>query len=261
MKIEAQGIGYRYPKAKEHTIKNINFELNQGEVLSILGPNGAGKTTLLNCLANLSTITEGDMLLDGKSIRKMSRKEAAKYIGYVPQFHQAIYGYTVEEFVTMGRAPYIDIMGTPKKKDVEKANDVIKMMNIEHLAKKDYTLLSGGEKQQAMIARTLVQNPQMILFDEPTNHLDYGNQVRALQMIKKLSTEGYTIIMTTHNPDHALMLGGKAGIVDHNQKFKIGRSEDILVEENLKNIYQIDVKMVHVPEVDRTICVPSKIDL
>lgn len=257
MILEVKELGYKYPKAKEKTISNISFSLDKGQIMCILGPNGSGKTTLLNCLANLITPTSGSIKIAGQSIRNMRKKDAAKEIGYVPQFHNAVYAYTVREFVTMGRTPYLDILGTPKKKDIEIADEAIRKMNISHLANKQYTRLSGGERQQTMIARVLVQNPKIIMLDEPTNHLDYGNQVRALKMIKELSNQGYTIIMTTHNPDHALMLEDKAAIVNYGNEFLFGDSKDILTETNLSKIYDLDIEMVYIKEKNKKVCIAS----
>ena len=257
MILEVKDLAYKYPKVKEETIKDINFSLQKGQIMCILGPNGSGKTTLLNCLANLLTPSKGTIKVGGKSIRSMSRREAAKEIGYVPQFHNAVYAYTIREFVTMGRTPYLDILGTPKKKDLEIANEAISKMKIDHLAHKKYTNLSGGEKQQAMIARVLVQNPKIIMLDEPTNHLDYGNQIRALKMIKELSQQGYTIIMTTHNPDHALMLEDKAAIIDYGSEFIFGDSKDVLTEDKLSKIYGLNLEMIYIKEKDKKICITS----
>ncbi|MCP4720534.1 MAG: ABC transporter ATP-binding protein [Desulfobacteraceae bacterium] len=260
MKIEVRNLGYKYPKTKNFLLKKINFSLYQGEILSILGPNGAGKTTLLSCLINFFNLTEGDIFLDEIPIPKISRKEIAKKMGYVPQFHDSIYAYSVLEFVTMGRTPYIDVLGSPSKKDKTKALEAINTMNINHLVHKNYTTLSGGEKQQVMLARTLAQDPAIIMLDEPTNHLDYGNQIRTLSMLKTLSSKGYTIIMTTHNPNHALMMGGKAAIVNFNQEFMFGSTKKILTKKTLKNIYRLNLEMLELQDKGRTICVPPDLN-
>ena len=256
MKIEVRNLGYKYPKTRHFILRNINFILDQGDIVSILGPNGAGKTTLLNCLVNLLTVTEGSIYLDEKPVSKVSRKEIAKKIGYVPQFHDAIYAYTVLEFVTMGRTPYINVLTSPSKKDTALAYEAIIAMGIEHLTHKNYIHLSGGEKQQVMLARTLAQNPAVIMLDEPTNHLDYGNQIRTLGMLKELSAKGYTIIMTTHNPDHALMMDGRAAIVDFKQVFHFGSNKEILTEKTLKSIYRLDLELLELQGKGRTVCLP-----
>jgi iron complex transport system ATP-binding protein len=256
MKIEVRNLRYKYPKTRRFVLEDISFIINQGEIVSILGPNGAGKTTLLNCLVNLIAVKQGGIFLDGKPVAKISRKEIAKNIGYVPQFHDSIYAYTVLEFVIMGRTPYIDLMRSPSGEDKELSRKAIKTMGIEHLTHKNYINLSGGEKQQVMLARTLAQNPAIIMLDEPTNHLDYGNQIRTLRMLKDLSEKGYTIIMTTHNPDHALMMDGKAAIIDFNQSFQFGATREILCEDTLKKIYRLELEMLELRDRDRTICVP-----
>ena len=103
--------------------------------------------------------------------------------------------------------------------------DTLEQMGILHLADKPYTEISGGERQQVTIARAIVQQPQIILFDEPTAHLDFGNQVRIIKMIKYLSSQGFAILMTTHTPDHVIMLGDRVGILDRNGEMTFGNTE------------------------------------
>ena len=105
-----------------------------------------------------------------------------------------------------------------------------------------------------MIARTLVQRPKVILFDEPTAHLDYGNQHRVLRRVKQMAEEGFSVVITTHNPDHALLLGDKAAIVERNGTVTQGECEQILTQETLRRVYETDLKLVWVEEAGRTVC-------
>lgn len=132
--------------------------------------------------------------------------------------------------------------------------EVLKSMKLDHLAEKSYMDISGGERQQIMIARTIVQEPKVILFDEPTAHLDYGNQHRVLKRIRKMAADGYSVIITTHNPDHALLLGDKAAIVQQNGKIIQGNSKEIITEETLCKVYDTDLKLLWVQEAGRTVC-------
>jgi iron complex transport system ATP-binding protein len=133
----------------------------------------------------------------------------------------------------------------------------LEQMGIIHLADKPYTEISGGERQQVTIARAIVQQPQIILFDEPTAHLDFGNQVRIVKMIKYLSSQGFAILMTTHTPDHVIMLGDRAGIFDRNGKMTFGNTEDIMKEDILSSVYKTDLRLVYIEEIGRLTCVAS----
>lgn len=235
--------------------KDVNFSLDRGEVFSILGVNGAGKSTLLNCVANLYTPQMGEILVNGESVRKMKLTEIAKKIGYVPQSHNAVYAFSVLEFVVMGRTPNIGILSSPQKKDYQLARKAMEQMHISHLADTPYTEISGGERQQAMIARVLTQEPQYILLDEPTAHLDYGNQFRTVSLVHALAQKGFGVIMTTHMPDFAIILDDKVGILDRTGHLIVGTAKEIMTEDRLSDLYQIEIKTQYIDFADRNICV------
>ena len=258
MILEVKDLAFSYHKSTREIFHDVNIQLEAGEVLTILGPNGAGKSTLLNCLANLLTPTRGQILLNGRSHAEMSLRGVAQILGYVPQNHTASYAYKVRDFVVMGRAPHLGMLQRPGKKDYDIADRIIRELGIEKYAERPYTEISGGERQQALIARAIAQEPQIIMFDEPTNHLDFGNQLRTINKIRDLSGKGYTVIMTTHMPDHAIMLGGKTAILNRQGELLCGRTEDIITDENLRNIYQVDVRVVEVAEAGGKVCVYAK---
>lgn len=254
MILQVKDLSFSYDK-KRTIFHDVSFSLDKGEVLSILGTNGAGKSTLLNCIANLLKPQNGDILLNEHSIKEMSMREIAKVIGYVPQVNLPTYAFTVRDFTVMGRSPYIGPFGSPSKRDYEIADEALTRMNIYHLRDKLYTEISGGERQQVTIARALTQQPQIILLDEPTAHLDYGNQFRVVQMIAQLANEGYALIMTTHNPDHAIILNGKVAILDKKGVLGVGQAAESLNSETLSNLYGLDIKTVYDPDAKRNICV------
>ena len=126
------------------------------------------------------------------------------------------------------------------------------------LADKAYTQISGGERQQALIGRAIAQQPEIIMFDEPANHLVYGNQLRMVHKIKNLSKKDYTVIMTTHMPDHAMMIGGKTAILGRDGTLKVGKTEEIITEKKLEELYQVKTRIVYIPEVGRKVCVVAE---
>ena len=136
---------------------------------------------------------------------------------------------------------------------------MLKRMGITHLASKLYTQISGGERQQACVARAVVQKPKLIVFDEPTSALDYGNQLRTLSLIKELSEQGYGIIMTTHNPDHVILLGGTVGLLSREGEMETGPADEMLDEKRLSEIYDTELKIVYVEEVGRKACLAKRL--
>ena len=254
---DVNNVEFTYPGNTNKVLNGVSLKLEKGEVLSILGPNGAGKSTLLNCMTGLLKPGHGSIKLDGSDISSLSARQVARVISYVPQTHIPAFSYTVLHFVTMGRAPHIGAMQKPRTSDVEVAKNALKTISIEHLADKSYTEISGGERQLTIIARALAQQPKAIIFDEPTAHLDYGNQHRILRLIKSLSERGYGIIITTHNPDHALLLGGNVGILSSDGTLVSGGCEEIITEERLKEVYKTSLRLLRIEELDRIVCLPT----
>ena len=256
MLLEVKNASFCYTNG-HYIFQNVNFTLNAGQTLSIIGPNGSGKSTLLNCLAHLLKLSSGEIYLCGKSQREYHTKEIARIIGYVPQLHNPAYGYSVREFVVMGRAPYLSTLSVPGKEEYKMADEAIERMGISHLSNRPYTEISGGERQQATIARVIVQQPKIIMMDEPTSALDFGNQLRAIELVEQLAKQGYAVIMTTHTPDHAIMLDDIVALMDRDGMLHIGGVADIMQEEVLKDVYQSDFKMIYIPEIGRMACLAN----
>ncbi len=237
----------------------VQFTIKQGDLLTILGPNGSGKSTLLNCIAGLCRLKRGKIFLDGQDLNHMAHKQIAQKIAYLPQTYQVAYGFSVREFIVMGRAPHLGVFSKPSRQDYQLADETMAQMNLIHFANKAVTRISGGERQLVCIARAIVQKPELILFDEPTSALDYGNQLRVLRLIKQLSAEGYSIIMTTHNPDHPILLGGAAGVLSRAGHMETGPVDEILKQERLSELYGINMQIVYVNEISRYACVPESL--
>ena len=259
MIIEAENLNFSYTKNGRQILHDVSLTLEEGQVMSILGPNGAGKSTLLNLLATLNVPDSGVVRLCGKDTTQMKPREVASILSYVPQTHTPAFSYTVFNFVLMGRAPKVGMFEKPKAEDFEIVERVLEEVGIAQLADKPYTEISGGERQEATIARALVQEPKAILFDEPTAHLDYGNQLKTLRVIKTLKEKGYAVIITTHNPDHAIMLGGTTAILDRTGHLTVGDSDKIITEDTLKDVYGTDLKLTFMEDVGRYICIPPNL--
>ncbi len=250
---DVQGLQFAYPGGKT-VIRDATFTLAEGEIMTILGPNGAGKSTLFHCLANIRRPTAGKILLDGKPIQKLSPQQIAGVIGYVQQSHTAVFDYTVLYFVMMGRAAKIAAFSKPKEEDRQIAMQALETLSIAHLAQCPYTAISGGERQLVLIARALAQQPKAILLDEPTSHLDFGRSTLILELAQELKQKGYSVLMTTHDPNHAILLDGKAALLDREGILHVGDAASVVTEENLRPLYQSDLHVIRIPELDRKAC-------
>ena len=152
MELAVNDVSFKYNSTL--SLDKISLQLYEAETLGIIGPNGSGKTTLLKCINKILTPKGGNILLNGKSVHKMSRMEIAKHIGYVPQSSNSAQALTVFEVVLMGRRPHIGWQCSDK--DIEKAWEVLGLLKIEHLAMRSFNELSGGEQQRVIIALSLI---------------------------------------------------------------------------------------------------------
>ena len=164
--VHIENISYSYD---DHMVfKDVNLEIFPGEVLCLLGPNGCGKTTLLRCITGALKIRNGGILLGERNISTMTSTEIAKRVGFVFQEHSAPFPYSVIDVVVMGRAPHLKLFSAPSSKDLKIADEALETVEMYHLRDKPYTKISGGERQLVLIARTIAQQPDVILLDEPT---------------------------------------------------------------------------------------------
>jgi len=256
MKIEVRDGNFYYAKKKKETkpfiyASDIDFTLERGEIMAILGPNGAGKTTLLKCITGLNCWKKGFTLIDGVELTKIPQKEIWKKIGYVPQAHKMVFGFSIEDLVVMGRAPYISSMSKPRKEDYDKAREALDEVGILHLAKKSCNEVSGGELQLALIARTLVSNPEVLILDEPESHLDIQKQVVILQTLKRLAKEhNISCIINTHYPNHAFYLADQVLMIAKEKKAIMGSVQEVMTETRMKEYFNIDLRKLIFDEED-----------
>jgi len=240
LSIQNASFGYNENRLIWH---DINIDVSEGSCLCLLGPNGCGKTTLFNCINGNYRLNSGDVFVNGKSITQFSVSQLARTMGIVFQEHSAPFPYSSLEVVRMGRTPHLGLFETPSKQDTLRAYSIMEEMGIAHLADKSYTHISGGERQLVLIARTLCQEPEMILFDEPTSHLDFKNQAMVLSTVKKLSESGMTIVMTSHFPNHVWKIGSDVAMLGYEGMIAQGPVEEVMTEANLSRTYGVEVKI------------------
>lgn len=240
-------------------INNINIGFKQGEIVGILGPNGVGKTTMFKSILGLLPLIGGRITLDNVNKEEMSVKEFSKRVAYVPQTNNPPFPFTVPDVVVMGRVSRLKNFERPSVNDYLIAYKVLDALSVSYLRNKVFTEISGGERQMVLIARALSQSPNLLVMDEPTANLDLGNQIRVLSTIRKLSSMGLGVLMTTHSPDHAFLCCDRIILLTKNKEVMIGSVDDIVTEENLKNAYNIDVKIAEIKSKDGKMvktCVP-----
>lgn len=229
---------------KNHCVLNgISFTVKQGECVCVLGENGAGKTTLFKCILGFFHNYQGDILIHDTPLKDLSVKEIAKRIAYIPQAHEPTFNYLVKDIVLMGTNALMDEYKSPGKDERAIVNECLDILGISHLAQRGYAELSGGERQLVLIARALAQKSKILIMDEPTANLDYGNQLRVMKQVKKLAEQGYIILISTHNPEHALHFADKVMILSNGKAMWYGHPYAILTPQVIRKIYGVSVEI------------------
>lgn len=244
MKLEIKNASFSYD-SKVDIIKNINFSLNQGEILSILGPNGVGKTTFIKNLIGLLDWHKGGTFIDNENIKSI--KNIWQIISYVPQAKLSVFSFEVLEMVVLGINSHLKSFQNPGKKDYQKAEFLLNELGIIKLKNKLYNQISGGEQQMVLIARALINEPKVLILDEPESNLDFKNQLIILNTISNLSrNRQITVIFNTHYPEHALEISDYSLILFRNTNYIFGKSNDVVNEQSLNEAFGVKVAIKEV---------------
>ena len=224
-------------------IKDISFHVSAGESLSIIGPNGCGKTTLLKAIANILPY-KGDISLDGRSTRRMKQKDIAIKIAMLSQISGIYFSYTIYDTVMMGRYLHIKdrLLGLPSAEDKAYVMHCLEAVNLADDKDREITKLSGGQLQRVFLARTLAQEPEIILLDEPTNHLDLKYQIELVEYLRAWAAEEKRVVIgVLHDINLALRLSGSLMVMKEGRIQAFGKTGDVVSGELLEETYDVDV--------------------
>jgi len=224
-------------------IYNISFSLKEGENLCILGPNGCGKTTLIRAISGLIP-HEGSIKIDGIDINKMKRADVAAKIAVLSQISTIYFSYSIYETVLLGR--YLHMKGRtfkePSSKDKEYTDKCLKAVGLYSIRNKQINELSGGQLQRVYLARTLAQEPDIILLDEPTNHLDLKHQAELIDFLRDWSKyEGHSVIGVMHDLNLAIKLSDKVLVLDKGRMATYGKATDVFSSNLLNQVYDMNI--------------------
>lgn len=224
---------------KQRQLHQVSLSFRKGEVVALLGANGSGKTTLLRCLLDLIPLQSGEIRIDSQSLSQLTASEKARALAYVPQLHRLSFGYTAVEVVLMGVMAGRSIFSQPSLADKELARYWLQQLNVNALADKLLTEVSGGQRQLVMIARAMAQQARFILLDEPTNGLDYANQHRLLALLRRCANQQQGLIFTTHDPTHARRYADRVILLNQGEIVGDGHPQQVLRDEDLHKIYDL----------------------
>jgi iron complex transport system ATP-binding protein len=240
--------------AKE-VVKGVSFTLQAGDVMCLLGANGSGKTTLFRAILRFLPLTRGAVHIDGEAIAHWSRRKLARAIAYVPQAHTPPFAFKVRDVVLMARTAHMNSMGASRPRDYEIVDQALGSLGIMDLAEKEYTQLSGGERQMVLVARALAQEAKLLVMDEPASSLDFGNQIRMLTEVKRLSERGVSVLITTHSPNHAFLCASRVAVMKAGRLLACGVPDSVLTSSCLEEAYGVPLDVIDIGDGNRT-CVP-----
>lgn len=240
--LKVNDVSWAPTKSDKPVLHKTTFSVAAGRVLGVVGPNGAGKSTLLRLLYRFQKPKTGSVIIGGEDIWSIPARDAAKRIAVVLQEQASAFGLSVKEIVRLGRTPHKSGFASLGSDDEHIIERVIDSLSLHPLVHRDFGTLSGGEKQRVMLARALVQEPQVLILDEPTNHLDVRHQLEVVSLIRSLGT---TIVVSLHDLNMA------AGVCDDVLALKdgypqgFGPADTLLSDALVSSTFCVDAKREH----------------
>jgi len=226
-------------------LEDINLQIPEGKFVSILGPNGSGKTTLLRLISGFLSPSKGSVSILHKNVHDYKRNEIAKKLSFVSQINEAIFPYSVFQFVSMGRNPYSSNSFFVNKNDILIIQKYMELFELSALREKRINEISGGELQRAYLCRALVQEPKILLMDEPVSHLDIKHQLSSYKLLKEINKElGITIILVSHDINLSLRYSDRLIFMKQGRIIFNSKPEDISDSDLINETFGVNSEML-----------------
>ncbi|MBM7652008.1 ABC transporter ATP-binding protein [Neobacillus cucumis] len=253
--IETQSLSLAY--GENLIIKELDLEIPKGEITVFIGGNGCGKSTLLRSIARLLKPKSGGILLEGKTIAKLSTKEIAKKMAILPQSPSAPEGLTVLQLVKQGRYPHQSWLKQWTEEDEKKVYEALMATRLEHLKERAVDSLSGGQRQRAWIAMTLAQDTDIILLDEPTTYLDMTHQIEILNLLFELNEfKNRTVVMVLHDLNLACRFAHNIVAIKDQKVYAQGAPEHVISGQLVKQVFDMECEITVDPLFGTPLCIP-----
>ena len=232
--------GLNFSWGENHVLKDVEFTMQRNEVVAILGVNGAGKSTLIKCLNKILTPKSGKILIEGNDLSSHDLVSLAKVMSYVPQTVRSSFSMNVFDVALIGRRPHIRWRISQRDRDF--VSQTLRYLGLEDFAFRRFNQLSGGERQRVIIAKAIVQNPDLYLFDEPTSDLDLKNQVSIMKRIRHLVSPEMgdkSALIAIHDINLAARFADKIILFDDGKVKSYGKPEDVLTEQSISDVFGV----------------------
>jgi len=238
--LQAADVTFAYGPGKAG-LHGVSVDVPSGGLVGILGPNGSGKTTLLRLLGGMLSPASGRIVVDGRDLTRMARRDLAREIAVVPQETRLSFEYSVLEVVLMGRYPHLGPFELEGSDDLRIAREALAATGTLALEDRPFPTLSGGEKQRVIIAGALAQAARLMLLDEPTAALDPGYQLELAGLLRRLNAErGVTMAVATHDLNLAAALCGRLVLLRDGRVLAAGPTAEVLTRETVRALYDVD---------------------
>ncbi len=222
-------------------LRDLSFSVKPGEMVGLIGPNGCGKSTLIKALSRVIPAFSGTISIDGKDIRRITRRDLARLMGVVPQIPLLPSAYKALEIVLMGRNPHLGLFHYEGQKDINIALAAMEKTDTKELADRRIAELSGGEIQCLLLARAIAQETKAILLDEPTANLDIGRQINVLELIRTMCIDRkLTVLTVMHDLNLAAQYCDRLILLHDTMIYIDGSPSDVITESNIREVYGVD---------------------
>lgn len=244
MRIDLSKLEFGYDPSSP-VLRGIDHVLEDPEFVCIMGPNGVGKSTLIHCMNKILRPTGGAVLIDGEDIGSIRLKTLASRMGYVPNSTEDSFPLTVVDTIMVGLQN--DYRFGTRDEDLERVHRVLDLMDIGHLAMRNFDELSAGQHQKVMLARGLVRSPEVVLLDEPTSNLDIRHQIEVTKTLSRLpATEGMMVVMISHDINITAKYADRIILMHDGMIHSVGTPSEVLTRENLRLVYGVDADILEV---------------
>ncbi len=231
---------------KQSILKDVTFQANAPQLIGLVGPNGAGKTTLIRSLAGQQSIHSGSATLQGQDLEKLTTRERAKSLAYLPQQRNVHWPLSVSEVVMLGRHPHRSGFASPGKQDIEAVRKALTQMEVTGFADRPFKTLSGGEQARVLMARALAQETPILLADEPMAGLDSAHQISLMQHFRRIVQAGQTVLLSIHEISLAARWCDRVLVLQDGVLKEDGTPEQVLSEETLSSVFQVGAYLTSV---------------
>ena len=239
MKLNSVQAGY----GRKIVVGGVTLDVGRGEIITLIGPNGAGKSTLIKTISGDLRLIGGSVFIDGSDLGAMPAKELSRTMSVLTTERVKPVLMTCRDVVMSGRLPFTGAFGVFGPEDEKETDRALELMNIGALRDVPFSDMSDGQKQRTLIARAIAQTPKYLVMDEPTSYMDIKHRLELMKVLKRLSREGITLVMSLHELELALEVSDRLLLVYDDGRVLVSTPDEVIARGLLKELFDLDDEM------------------